>query len=218
MCIRSGHLLCSMESGRKRRKVSACGVNPLSDLLHVGGVSTTGLAKLLDKLKGVNLKELAATDWKLREANLEAYRRLQHTEAMPLTSGGVFDWEVLHPNSLLQEMVERSSAFRSHVIAAFRRCPPTAAAPWSLVVGFDEFTPGLRSCAWGFQHVAAQPLRGRHSRSSDRRQLYAHPQEISSSWINPGKQWCCRSRFWSWVNLVCLRRQLGLRQWCCGRP
>lgn len=138
-----------MASDRKRQKVSGGGTNPLSQLLHVGGVSTTGLAKLLDKLRGLDLKELSATDWQLREANLQSYRKVQHTEAMPLTSGGVFDWELLHPNLLLAEIVEQCSAFRSHVSEAFRRCPPTSTRPWTLVIGFDEFSPGVRVCAQG---------------------------------------------------------------------
>ena len=154
LCI--GCRVHRMASERKRRKLSGGGADLLSQLLHVGGAR--GLAKLLEKLRGVDVSELAATDWQLRETNLRCYRRLQHTEAMPLTSGGSFDWELLHPNLLLVEMVERSAAFRSRVIAAFRRCPPTTTRPWNLVVGFDECSPGVRGWAWGRLGVAARSL------------------------------------------------------------
>ena len=136
--------LSRMAGDRKRRKVDGGGTDSLAQLLHVGGVSTVGLSQLLEKLRGVDLSELAATRYQLREANLQCYRKLQHTEAMPLTSGGAFDWELLHPNLLLAEMVGQPSEFQSHVVEAFRRRPPSPTIPWTLVIGFDEFTPGVQ--------------------------------------------------------------------------
>ena len=133
-----------MAGDRKLRKVDGGGTDSLAQLLHVGGVSTVGLSQLLKKLRGVDVSELAATRYQLREANLQCYRKLQHTEAMPLTSSGAFDWELLHPNLLLAEMVGQPTAFQSHVIEAFRRRPPSTTSPWNLVIGFDEFTPGVQ--------------------------------------------------------------------------
>jgi hypothetical protein len=49
----------------------------------------------------------------------------------------------LHPTLLLAEMVGQPTAFQSHVIEAFRRRPPSTTSPWNLVIGFDEFTPGV---------------------------------------------------------------------------
>ena len=133
-----------MAGDRKRRKVAGGGTDSSTQLLHVGGVSTIGLSQLLERLRGVDLSELAASRYHLREANLQSYRRLQHTEAMPLTTGGAFDWELLHPTVLLVEMVGQPTGFQSHVIEAFRRRPPSTTSPWNLVIGLDEFTPGVQ--------------------------------------------------------------------------
>ena len=147
-----------MADGRKRRKAAGGDTDTLTQLLHTGGVSTVGLSQLLERLRGVDLSELAASRYHLREANLQSYRRLQHTEAMPLTSGGAFDWELLHPNLLLAEMAGQPSAFQSHVIEAYRRRPPSTTTPWNLVIGFDEFTPGVRGWFGPLLSVAAQPF------------------------------------------------------------
>ena len=55
-----------MAGDRKRRKVAGGGTDSLTQLLHVGGVSTIGLSQLLEKLRGVDLSELAASRYHLR--------------------------------------------------------------------------------------------------------------------------------------------------------
>jgi hypothetical protein len=63
-------------------------------------------------------------------------------ETMPLTTGGTFEWEFADPGKLLANMVDRSPALNLLFAEAASKHPPSIERPWSLVVGFDEFTPG----------------------------------------------------------------------------
>jgi hypothetical protein len=63
-------------------------------------------------------------------------------ETMPLTVGGSFEWEFADPGKLLANMVARSPALNNLFAETASRHPPSPDRPWSLVVGFDEFTPG----------------------------------------------------------------------------
>ena len=76
--------------------------------------------------------------------NLQSFRfvSLRHIEHVPLAHGGNFEWEFADPNRLLASIVEHSPGLTAMYADAVRRSPPSMEHPWSLVVGFDEFTPG----------------------------------------------------------------------------
>ena len=126
---------------KRRRTAAASTADSLGQLLHIGGVSTSGLAKILDRLQHMDLANVS--DWQLRQANFTVFNKLAHTIKMDANGGGAFDWELLHPNKLLAEMVSENDAFRHHMSEAFRRRPPSVDCPWRLIIGFDEFTPGI---------------------------------------------------------------------------
>ena len=137
-------LFAGMASESKRRRVASSTAPELQRLLHTGSISTSGLAKLLSELREA---DLGATRRQLRDANGSLFRSLRHTEEMPLTGGGTFEWNFVNPNRMLAEMLSRSTELNSLYAAAVRRTPPTLRQPWSLVIGFDEFMPGLTANA-----------------------------------------------------------------------
>lgn len=129
-----------MAGNPKRRKTSVGG-DVLQELLHTGSISISGLASLLQKLKGVDLSQ-PPSEFRLKDINTSEFSRLCRTEQMPLKSGGTFDWKFLDPNKLLAAMVERQPVFHDHVAEAYRRYPCSPSRPWHLVIAFDEFAPG----------------------------------------------------------------------------
>lgn len=133
-----------MASSSKRRRVAAgtVGTNVISQLLHVGAVSTSGLAEILKRLEGSDLSQ-APTIKALAAANEKEYMRMRQIERVVLSSGKEFDWEFLHPSVLLSTMVEQCSTFRTHIAAAMATKPPSHREPWSLVLAFDEYAPGF---------------------------------------------------------------------------
>lgn len=130
---------------KKRKTVDCAAADTLARrLLHVGGISNAGLAKIMGVFKNLNHDEVEAMcEANIRVAFTQTFDRLSTVIRMPLISGcRAFDWELLDPNKLLAESVARSPALQEVFAAACRRCPPTQANPWSLVVGFDEVVPG----------------------------------------------------------------------------
>jgi hypothetical protein len=125
---------------RKRRR---CGddLSGIRKLLHKGGITITGLKELLDKVRETDLEH--SSMHLLREANAEQFLSVRRIIRLPLTAGGTWDWELADPNRLLQLAVNASPTLQHLFAAAVRRSPPSCRKPWHLVIGFDEFMPGL---------------------------------------------------------------------------
>jgi hypothetical protein len=124
---------------RKRRRRSDETAS-LRLLLHTGGITVGGLSELLKKLQAVDLEHSGMHF--LRGANTEQFMKIRHSFTMPLIAGGTWDWELADPNLLLQLAIDTSPYLRQLYSAAVRRSRPSAANPWHLAIGFDEFMPG----------------------------------------------------------------------------
>lgn len=61
---------------------------------------------------------------------------------LPTVGGGVFEWHYLRPQAVLAEAVRNSPGLSDAFEAARQAKPCTPQSPWSLVVYFDELTPG----------------------------------------------------------------------------
>ena len=129
----------------KRRRASDLDeeTSQLHALLHRGGVSMKGLADLLTTLRGGD-GGCSAERWRaiLKRANTSDYPGHRCIVDVPLTKGGNLQWEYMDPCKLVATMVRVSPGLQSVYTNAWLRTPSSPARPWSLVVGFDEFTPG----------------------------------------------------------------------------
>jgi hypothetical protein len=67
---------------------------------------------------------------------------LLESKQLQRVDGGTFNWEFLNPTRLLAFLAETDEQFASMLAAAAGKSAPSLGAPWRLVVGFDEFTPG----------------------------------------------------------------------------
>ena len=141
LLVQLGSLGCNGMADRKRRRATAEDMSALRRVLHTGGITINGLSSLLESVRGSDLQCTGVHN--LRDANAELSLAVRHTIQLPLIAGGTWEWELADPNKLLQVAIDRSPFLQGLFAAAVRRSRPTAACPWRLVIGFDEFTPGL---------------------------------------------------------------------------
>jgi hypothetical protein len=114
----------------------------LHRLLQVGGVSHVGLSKVFSTL-GVSVgKHGSCRRQLLSDVGVEAFDGLCHIANMQLVDGGMFEWAFLHPCLMLAYMVRNSSHLADVYERALAMHPCTMASPWSIIVAWDEFTPG----------------------------------------------------------------------------
>ena len=142
----------------KRRKSS---VEVLQRLLHTGGVSQLGLKSLLKEIRTLDNDDIASASRRaLHDANLGAFKELASSKQMPLEAGGSWEWKFLDPNRLLADRAEGDHRLQALFVEALRRRPQSAAEPWHLIVGFDEFVPGrcdVNEMVLPFGGKASQP-------------------------------------------------------------
>jgi hypothetical protein len=113
----------------------------LRNVLHVGGVSISGLAQILSRIAAA--PEIAEeTAYSLQSAILDLFSRLRKVSKLPLRGGGELEWEVLDFSKTLPALLRESAELRNLYAAAVARSRPSAAQPWSAAVAFDEFCPG----------------------------------------------------------------------------
>ena len=116
---------------RKELEQPAAGVALLQSLMHVGGISTQGLRKVLKTL-GKDRLSLESID----VANAVFFESVKHVEHLPMNNGDVFRWEMCHPCRLIAAMVSESPQLNKLFteVANKRRD-----SEWSLMIAFDEY-------------------------------------------------------------------------------
>jgi len=127
----------------KRRRVQPeLGIRDLQELLHRGSISINGLSDLLAHLQGPGELAPETIRKQLMGANMHHFNTAKCTIHLPLIAGGSWAWEFIDPGALLDAMLAASPSFRAVFQRAWDTRAPSVAAPWSLVVAFDEFIPG----------------------------------------------------------------------------
>lgn len=111
-------------------------------LLHIGGISNSGLHELLTELRRTT--SLPSTSRRAIEASFSRrFDGLKLVRPMPFAErSGVFNWEFLDPNMLIAESVAESALLRQSFENALSETPSSLSRPWRLVIGFDEYAPG----------------------------------------------------------------------------
>ena len=130
-------------SGRGVKRRQLYQHETLRELIHMSGSSVSAVMKLLQKLSDLEILEAEVPNRQSAQlASLEVFAQVRHLERLTLENGKTFDWEMCEPNLLLAYYVGNCAGMRSVFEAAARRRPCNANNPWSLVVAFDEFSPG----------------------------------------------------------------------------
>ena len=131
----------------KKRRLTAAEAetakSALQRLLHRGCVTQNGLAILLRDIKSVaaDLPD-EVTRQRLQDANHARFDVVCHTMQMPLAAGGSWDWEFADPNKLVSFMLQECKTLQDLFGHAMLRHRPSKENPWTLIIGYDEFSPG----------------------------------------------------------------------------
>ena len=78
----------------------------------------------LDAMRNV-LEARTVSRRSLQAANTELFEKLRIVEQMPRTAGGVFDWDLLQPNTWLADLGAKSPGLQSLFQKALARSPMT---------------------------------------------------------------------------------------------
>ena len=81
--------------------------------------------------------------WVWKEAFAAPFEAVEATIPLTMEDGTSWDWPLCDPNKLLQQVVAESPALAAVFASAAAKAPPSADHPWRLVIGFDEFVPGI---------------------------------------------------------------------------
>lgn len=120
-------------STAKRQKLSA--------LSGLGGVSDAALARILQSLHAEPLDGNISRQ-AINRASGSSIADARATIRLPTDDGGVFEWTYLQAHVVLTEAVRSSQGLTTAVEEAWARRPCSFEEPWSLVMYFDELTPG----------------------------------------------------------------------------
>lgn len=113
----------------------------LRGLLHIGGVSMSGLTQLLSRIRNQG-DPGSVSRFRLHTLNLERFSHMHNSFKIPMKGGGEFVWETVDFTKALPALLECSAALAQVYADAFRRSPPSRDRPWSAVMSYDEFCPG----------------------------------------------------------------------------
>ena len=115
----------------------------LQSFLHRGGVSINGLATILKDVKRLlpHLPDHVSRKL-LQDVNHSRFLTACQKTPMPLAAGGSWDWEFADPNKLLSLMLRESKTLQDLFGHAITRHWPSPENPWSLIIGYDEYSPG----------------------------------------------------------------------------
>jgi hypothetical protein len=101
-----------------------------------------GLASVIAILRG---NGSSGTEWDrkiLGEANQQLFHRIKCVDVVRLLSGDPWSWFYVDPCKLLTVLLTESVGLQGLYDGAWARTPATPQTPWSLLVAYDEFSPG----------------------------------------------------------------------------
>ena len=125
-----------MPRKRKRSKLA------LLDEVAGRNIPQEQLTSLLTSLRGFDLNDSFSRRCFGRHIR-EIIEPLKHTFILDLEGEREgFNWVVLHPGKLLQALIDKSPILMEAFAEAANKTEPSQDAPWSLLIGFDEFAPG----------------------------------------------------------------------------
>ena len=105
--------------------------------LNMKGVSSKLLRQITNKLTEQNLSR-----WFFEHATKDRFAEVRRDIVLPLAAGGEHRWAVADPNLLVALSLRTSTHMEELFARSLRLHPCSEDRPWSLVVVWDEFTPG----------------------------------------------------------------------------
>ena len=110
----------------------------LQKVANVKSTSNLALQNIMKIMEGSAPNKRALSD--ARQARFSSIYTTLPLEVE--ADGSVWQWPLCHPGHLLTRMVAESPTLQAAFAGALQKFPCSQDAPWSLMVGFDEFVPG----------------------------------------------------------------------------
>ena len=85
---------------------------------------------------------LATSRQQLQVAYAKQYAQVEAVEEVKLIEGGKFQWHTASFSKLFKVVCRESPRYKELILQMFLNRPPTADAPWDLIIYADEATPG----------------------------------------------------------------------------
>jgi hypothetical protein len=130
-----------MEEKLRRRKVLSC-LTP-----HVRQVSNVAMVDILNTIRKhpeVLEDACSVTRQQLDRSHEDHIRKVEKTLRLPHTKQGHVDVTICDIGLLLHHLVSNRPGMQAVYASAIAAKPPSMENPWSLIVAFDEFTPGAQ--------------------------------------------------------------------------
>ena len=112
----------------------------LRSVMNIRGVSKSALFDIVSRLGG---EEAPVSEWQFRKASQQRYEEVHQLLEMPAAEGaGKVDWHLCHPLKTLDLLLRDNDTLQGWYLSALQRHPCSAATPWRILLGWDEFVPG----------------------------------------------------------------------------
>ena len=148
----------------------------LQEIIGIGGVSDSALCQIIGKLRSNAINE-PVNRQACNKAALASIRGSQQKLGLPLIDGGTWDWHYLLPQAVLRKSLAESSVIAEAYRDALSRRANSSQSPWSMILYFDELTPG-------------QVLRPDNKRKT---------MSVYTSFVELGPHLLSRTQFWSTI-------------------
>jgi hypothetical protein len=114
----------------------------LQSLLHIGGVSRTGLCEILERIR--KTPDLPPHDLrrKLSAAEHARFESVKIIVPLTLKNGRTFEWEFADPKLLVPLVIAASESLQRVYSEAAEWSG--SSAEWRMIIGFDEYVPGCK--------------------------------------------------------------------------
>ena len=109
----------------------------LQRVLHTKNTSASALAAIIADIEGVNHSRKY-----LQSVGEARFSVMSTALVLPKEGGGEVRVELCDPSQLMFRLVSESEELQALFEAALLSSPNSAATPWSLLVGWDEYSPG----------------------------------------------------------------------------
>ena len=130
-----------MERPSKHPRISGDARDSLRGLTRLGKISNKGLDELLSRLRN-NPELLTVHRRQLADGFHERFEEVRARILLAMVEGPEWSWDIADPGLLLSKLLAERQPLRDLFVRILREKPCTREAPWSIVVGFDEFSPG----------------------------------------------------------------------------
>ena len=129
--------------GVRHKQFSKTELASLQRVLHRGKVTQDGLCSILRLARqmGDDLPTVVSRKH-VHKSNHARFDSICHLEPILLRSGAYWNWPIAEPSRLLTLMISESQVLHDLFAQALARGAPSQTSPWTIVIGYDEFSPG----------------------------------------------------------------------------